>query len=348
MKRILFIHNGLTRFVQIDRDLLAERYSVTELHARGLSSFRALRLRRLVGAHDLVFCWFASWHAVLPVLLARRLGRPSVVVVGGYDTASIPQADYGSQRGGLRRLLARTIIRTATHLITHSAAARTEAISNAGADPDRISVIYLGVSPVPSEPPMPRERLVLTVGNVWRENLLRKGLLPFVQAAAHLPDVRFVHVGRWCDESIADLRRVAPPNVRFLGFLPDPDLWKWYAQASVYVQASLHEGFGLSVAEAMTAGAIPVVTRAGALPEVVGDTGVYTASSSSADLAEAIRQGLALDADARQRSRARVLQRFPMDRRRTLLARAIDQLLFPQRPRNDQFPMTNAQRMLNA
>src|SRR5205823_11695232 len=106
------------------------------------------------------------------------------------------------------------------------------------------------------------------------ENLLRKGLLPFVQASAYCPAVRFVVVGRACDDSIATLRRLAGPNVEFAGFLPDAGLAALYARAAVYVQASLHEGFGLSVAEAMSAGCVPGVSRAGAAPPVVGDGGI--------------------------------------------------------------------------
>jgi glycosyltransferase involved in cell wall biosynthesis len=327
MRDVLFVHNQLTRFVQIDRDLLADGYAVTEHYEPGLRHLRPGRIRRAVAAHAVVFCWFASWHSFLPVRFARRLGRPSIVVVGGYDTANVPEAGYGAQRGGVRRYISRTIIRSATHLITNSDAARREAISQAGADPCGITVIYHGVDPVAPGPWNGRERLVLTVGNVWRENLLRKGLLPFVQAAAHLPDVRFVHVGRWCDNSIQDLRRVASSNVEFLGLVSDRDLHTWYARASVYVQASLHEGFGLSVAEAMTGGCIPVVTRAGALPEVVGDAGVYTESPDPRELARAIAQALGCAGDARRMARDRVLTLFPMARRRRGLVNTVERLV---------------------
>ena len=327
MKRILFVHNQLTRFVQIDRDLLAERYAVTERHEPRLLRLRPLAVRRAVRDHDLVFAWFASWHSFLPIVQARLAGKPSVVVVGGYDTANVPEAGYGSQRGGLRGLLVRTVIRSATHLVANSESAMHEAVGNAGADPRRISVIYHGIEPIAEGAPDGRERVVLTVGNVWRENFLRKGLLPFVRAAARLPDVRFLHVGRWSDDGIDELRRLATPNVEFLGPLPDAELFRSYRRASVYVQASLHEGFGLSVAEAMSAGSVPVVTRAGALPEVVGPAGVYTNSTEPAELAAAIRQALDQADGLRQAARLRVLTEFSMQRRRTALHDLVEAVL---------------------
>lgn len=320
---ILFVHNKLTRFVQADRDLLAERYSVTERYESGPLRLRPLAIRRAVYAHDLVFAWFASWHSLLPVRMAQRAGKPSVVVVGGYDTANVPEAGYGSQRGGVRKVMSRAVMGAATRLLANSEAAKREAVCNAAVDPGRISVIYHGVDPVPEGPPGAREQLVLTVGNVWRENFLRKGLVPFVKAAAFLPNVRFVHVGRWCDDGIDELRRLAPPNVEYLGHLSDEELFRWYARASVYVQASLHEGFGLSVAEAMSAGCVPVVTRAGSLPEVVGDLGVYAASNDPRHVADAIGRALEAPAGDRAAARARILTEFPMERRRQALATLI-------------------------
>ena len=61
-------------------------------------------------------------------------------------------------------------------------------------------------------------------------------------------------------------------------------------RASVYVQASWHEGFGMAVAEAMLAGCVPVVRDAGAMPEVVGDAGVLIAGSEPEQIAEGVRR----------------------------------------------------------
>lgn len=324
--KILFVHNEPTRFVTCDRDLLRERFA---LHDCYLPSKRInpVAIQRAVRQADLVFAWFASWHSFLPVLLARQYGKPSVVVVGGYDTANVPEAGYGSQRGGLRRWVSRTIIRNATRLIVNSHSAERETVTNTGADPHKITVIHHGIEPFPMGPTQGRERIALTIGKALRENLLRKGLLPFVQAARLLPDVQFVHVGRWCDDSIDILRANAGPNVQLIDFIPDDGLHGMSQRAWVYVQASMHEGFGMSLAESMSAGCIPVATRAGSLPEVIGPDGLYTPSNDSVDVAQTIRQALERDGEWRQRARERVLTEFSMEKRRQALHSLASDLL---------------------
>jgi glycosyltransferase involved in cell wall biosynthesis len=305
-----------------DLRLLRMTHHVTDYY-QPRRVFNPVLLIRQVWKHDVVFCWFAGWHSLAPTMSARVLGKPSVVVIGGYDTANLPEADYGSQRGGLPRLVSRMIIQNATRLVANSYSARREAMKNAGARPDKISVIYHGVEPCDLTPPDKRQCMVLTVGGVWKENLLRKGLLPFIQAARLLPEVRFVHAGKTYDSSIESLKAEAGPNVELRGFVSDAELGALYAQASVYVQASLHEGFGLSVAEAMSAGCIPVVTRVGALPEVVGDCGVYADSTNPEELANAIQIGLGAPEEMRLRARQRVLDCFRLDERATKLYEVI-------------------------
>jgi len=166
----------------------------------------------------------------------------------------------------------------------------------------------------------------LSVGNIDRSNLGRKGHEPFVRAAAFLPEAEFVLVGAWKDDAIDYLRRIATPNVSFTGRVDEKTLLDYYRRASVYVQASAHEGFGMSVAEAMLAGCIPVVTRAGALPEVVGEAGLYTRSQDPALLAQAIREALNEPDAARGRARQRILECFPLSKRQEAIEHLIDSL----------------------
>src|SRR5262249_26310678 len=164
------------------------------------------------------------------------------------------------------------------------------------------------------------------VGNVELP-LERKGHESFVRAAAHLPDVEFVLVGTWRDDAARRLRAIATPNVTFTGWVENDRLLDYYRQASVYVQASAHEGFGLSVAEAMLGGCIPVVTRSGALPEVVGGAGIYLASNEPACVADGIRIALNLTDRARLVARQRILESFPLEKRARMLEQVIDGLV---------------------
>lgn len=323
---ILFVHNSLTPFVRIDLELLRGEYSVREWFQRP----RVVNLLSLfldIRNCQLVFGWFASWHTFFPILLARLLKRPTILVVGGYDTANMPMIQYGHQRGGIRRWVVQRTIKWATSLITNSEFTRQEVVRNVQVDAARVAVVYHGLDGQKFLPSGEKENLVLTVGNVSWSNLQRKGLEPFVRAAALLPDVPFVVIGMWRDDSIRHLRSVATRNVHFTGWVSDQELCDYMSRARVYVQASVHEGFGLSVAEAMLFGCVPVVTRAGALPEVVGDAGIYVNSQEPEVLADAVRHALSLDDEWRRVARDRILREFPLDRRRRGLFDVVDSLL---------------------
>ena len=327
MHKILFVHNGPTQFVQLDLDELRKHYEVTECYLRS-RWVNAVSIWRQVSAHDLVFGWFASWHTFLPLLFARRLGKPSVLVIGGYDIANMPDIGYGHQRGGVKRWVSRHTMRLANRLVTNSYYSRMEAARNALVPEEQVQPLYHGVSdPFSCLPQASRARMALTVGNVDRSNLRRKGHEPFVRAAALMPDVEFTLAGAWKDNAIEHLRSFATPNVTFTGWLSNEELWNYYRRAAVYVQASRHEGFGLSVAEAMLAGCIPVVTKAGALPEVTGEFGVSIAEPTPAIIAQAIKQALTQPDDTRTVIRQTILDRFPMQTRGLALDRLIAQLV---------------------
>ena len=322
--RLLYVHSRKASFVAIDRAILAERFEVEDLYQPGRVPNPVKVIRGVIRA-DVVFGWFASWHTFLPVTLAWLLRKPSVMVIGGFDTANMPDISYGHQRGGLRRHASRWIFRRATRLVTNSSYSLSEIERNTRVPPERVTVVHHGVPDPFGEEPGTKERTALTVGAIDRTTLVQKGQLPFVQAARELPDVRFVFAGKWLDDAVEELRAVAPPNVEFTGWLSDDDLHAAYRSAAVYVQASRHEGFGLAVAEAMLAGCVPVVMNVTAMPEVVGDAGVLIESQEPAEVADGIGRALAMGPGAAARARERILTTFPMERRREGILQVVDE-----------------------
>lgn len=321
--RIFFVHTGNETFTKIDHDLLSETFEVEDFHASRKFPVEILKYWRGAQQCDVVFCWFASWNSLWAILFARLMRKKSILVIGGYDVANLPEADYGHQRGGMKKWVSRTAMGSADILFPFSKYSQWEAEHHAKIPAKKMRMAYLGVpDPFGELPQTPKERMALTVGNVEFPNLKRKGIEPFVRAAAFLPDVQFVVVGKWTDNSIEYLKSIAASNVTFTGRVSDEELLEYYRRASVYVQASLHEGFGMTVAESMLAGCIPVVTRQGSLPEVVGECGMY-ASTTPQHIAEAVQSALGFPFKAREAARTRVLIFFPLEQRKKTLIEII-------------------------
>ena len=330
MQRLLFVKSRKASFIELDQRLLAERYEVHEIYQPGRFGDPRIMIRELLKA-DVVVGWWASWHTFLPITLAWLLGKPSLLIVGGFDTAAEPEYGYGYQLGGLRAQMSQFIMRHARILMTNSEYSRDEIWHNTGIPRESVRVVYHGIpesgtagGPLAASYGDPERPIAVTVGIVDRTNLDRKGLRAFVQAAGHIPEVNFVVAGKIVGDAGVELERLAAANVHLTGWLEDGELESLLTHARVYVQASKHEGFGVSVAEAMLAGCIPVTTRAGALPEVVGDTGVLLEDADPRTVELGVREALHLN--TAELARRRVRERFSIEQRRAGLFALLDEL----------------------
>lgn len=325
MARVLYVISRRNTFTAIDRTALEERHDVTDYLQPGFRH-RPAELWRAIGNADVVVGWFASWHTALALRMAKLRGKPSLLIFGGFDTANMPEIGYGSQRGGIRKRLVHQTVGHATRLITNSEYTLGEIRDNTRIDPGRVRVVHHGIPdrfPEAASAP-PRKRVALTVGAVYSVNMSRKGHGPFVEAAAELPSVEFVLAGEWWDDTGQALAANAVPNLTVTGRLSDGDLDELFRTSGVYVQASLQEGFGMSLAEAMLAGAIPVVTSAGAMPEVVGDEGIVIGESTAAAVASGIQEAFAMPQGAGLAARERIRTEFTYERRRDGILSELD------------------------
>ena len=109
--------------------------------------------------------------------------------------------------------------------------------------------------------------------------------------------------------------RARTAGIRYLAYVPEPDLPGITAGATVFVYPSLYEGFGFPVAQAMAAG-VPVITsNLSSLPEVTGGAAVLIDPLSPAELCAALDRLLTSPAALSQMAAAGRIQarRFRWD-----------------------------------
>jgi glycosyltransferase involved in cell wall biosynthesis len=273
---------------------------------------------------DLIFCWFAGREAFWAVAASQLFHKKTAVVVGGADVTALPQIGYGAAISKITRLYSMFVLNKATELLPYSKDAKRRALGLLN-DDTKVKLIYLGIDVEKFRPSGKKKDQAITVGVVNRTNLKRKGLETFVRSAVYLPDIEFVLVGQFVDHTIDYLRSIASKNVRFAGALPESELIRCYQRAKVYVQVSAHEAFGLSLAEAMACECVPVVTDKGAIPEVVGDAGIYVPYANPAATAEGIEQ--ALKSAKGSAARQRIKKMFTIDERQKALLKVMHDLL---------------------
>lgn len=333
--KILFVHNyppgQLAPFVQTDLNILRERYDVEEFSMlsgrwqRGpLTSPRAWWL---VSKFDLVYGWFGICAPF--ILMAKLLGKAACFSAGGSDIVNIPEIGYGlGQLKPRRRWLMMLGYKLADRVLIFSKASRLSLEEQSGIRSHNLMTVYLGVDIDYFTPIRQKKTQALTVSYITKSNLLRKGINTFVEAANYLPETPFRLAGKIIDSSAVEhILNSAPKNFTFLGELSQAQLRTEYQQAQVYAQLSWHEGFGMALAEAMACGCIPLVTRNGSLPEIVGDTGFYVPLNDAQAAAEACRQAFQPNnRHLSQLSRERIADCFPIQKRKQSLYEIIEDL----------------------
>jgi glycosyltransferase involved in cell wall biosynthesis len=100
-------------------------------------------------------------------------------------------------------------------------------------------------------------------------------------------------------------------EIRFLGYIPDEDMPKFYAGSQLFLFPSLYEGFGLPPVEAMACGAPVIASNAPCMPEILGDASMLVPYDRPEVIASAIKQ-LRDNESLRETLRAKGLQRARM------------------------------------
>lgn len=180
-------------------------------------------------------------------------------------------------------------------------------------EPVQSQVIYPPIAPRMHEGARDRpanvgDRFLLTVGAIGTRKNQLASIRAFAESGLAAKGIEYVMCGSR-EPGYAAVAELASKTsgVRMLSFVSDAELRWLYANASGFVLASLLEGFGMPVAEAMAFGLVPIVSGDSVLEEVVGDAGLIVAPEQTGQIAAAMHRALLMD-DAERRERERQMQ----------------------------------------
>lgn len=205
-------------------------------------------------------------------------------------------------------------VQQADHVIAVSEATRHDLIELYNTPPEKVSVLYHGVTPEftpitdPAQLATVRQKyslgeqpIILNVGTVQPRKNIQRLIQAFVGVDTQATLVIAGGKGWQSDDIYAEVKRQGLTNrVHFTGFVADDDLPALYSAATLLAYPSLYEGFGLPVLESMACGTPVVASNQSSLLEVVGDAGLQVNPTDTAAITAAMQQ-LLDNADLRQK-----------------------------------------------
>jgi glycosyltransferase involved in cell wall biosynthesis len=194
------------------------------------------------------------------------------------------------------RNVCRRMAHLAEHIFTNSNFSKGEIVNWYGAQPEKISVVYLGSDHFAR---LASDRSALQRFGISGKYILavsshnpNKNFHRIVAAMQNVNDtgMQIVIAGGAEDRVYRSMK--LPEAARILGYVSDVELKALYENASCFVFPSLYEGFGLPPLEAMSTGCPVVVSRVGAMPELFQGTAFFCDPYDPVDIASAIQQAV--------------------------------------------------------
>lgn len=285
------------------------------------------------------------FHATDFVLPPTRPRTRTLLTVHDLSFVRVPSAASPPLKAYLDAVVPPSVA-AADHILADSEATKADLIDLYRTPEDKITVLYSGVNPrfrredhrdkraaTLRKYRLEQVNYILSVGTVQP----RKNYSRVVEALAALRetgiDLHYAIAGGsgWLQDELWETieRAGMNDNVRMLGLVEDLDLPALYSGARMLVMASLYEGFGLPVLEAMACGAPVITSNLSSLPEVGGSAALLVDPHDTDAISDAILKLETDDARRMQLIKAGYLQagKFSWERAGRQLKSIYDDML---------------------
>ncbi len=264
------------------------------------------------------------------IFLWRRPKGIPVIAVAYHTYIDQARLVPGQRWKGIFIPFERRTYQSADHILCFSEDTARTLTNEYGIPPQRIHVLPHAIDTAAwSGGEQKEEGLCVCIARLERRKGVDVLLRAWPQVIAINPKAKLVIVGRgWEEKKIDRLIREAGTSVTRYASLPEQELKALVKRASIVLCPSYLEGFGLSCAEAMAAGALVIASDSPGLQSLVrqNETGLLVKTGDEKELADAIILGLS-DAALRERlgraAQKETVNRCNMDNANEMLVRTI-------------------------
>jgi glycosyltransferase involved in cell wall biosynthesis len=286
-------------------------------------------------------CMFSGYHSFLPALFGKMASKPCLIVAGGTDCVAFPSIGYGCFAKPILGKFTRWSYELAAHIApVHEKLVWQDYSYQPNDYPHQgfryhcpglktpHTVVYNGYDaqfwqPDPTIARQPNSFLTVCAGLNMRFTQRLKGVDLILEVAKKLPQATFTIVGAPAGFTFPG----QPSNVKLLPKMPLADLKAVYSAHAFYLQLSMSEGFPNALSESMLCGCVPVVSKVGAMPDLINGSGFVLEKREVALLEQVLQQAMAADvASLCAQARELMAGRYPEERREKELMHLLHRL----------------------
>lgn len=251
---------------------------------------------------DFLICPYNTAPLIKPANTQLILVVHDLIFLRSFKELPLSVSVYQTLGRLYRRAIVPRVVKNADVLLTVSEFTKQELVARFKLDADKIQVIpnaisddWLNLEPLPTALRQPY--LFTVAGEAPSKNVIRL-IEAFALAKQSLPANYSLKIAGIKKEHHSQFITKAASlgvaeGVEFLGFISNEELQNLYREASGFIFASLFEGFGIPLIEAMAAGTPVCCSNTTSLPEVVGNAALLFDPRNTEDIACAINALLA-------------------------------------------------------
>lgn len=289
---------------------------------------------------DLYFSWWAS-GSFLPLIKSKISRKPIITIAGGNEAMLYRDSVSGIPAGYLNNPLwkkwaTKFTLMFSDRLLVVSNFMLNDAKTLGAKNP---IVVHNCVDVNLFKKGDSKEDYITSIFKIDKNTVLLKRGEIYINAIAvvvkSFPTQKFIIIGKKGDDYIRFLSLIKElnlhDNVEFIDEIANSEVLSIVQKSKLYVQISDTETFGLAIAEAMSCEVPVLVSKCGAIPEIVGEHGLYVDHNSIESVAVGIINFIKLDsrqkAEIGHNLRNQIIDNFTFNKRKEKLTEIIKSVI---------------------